>query len=682
MHKREPLAILTLGALGVVYGDIGTSPLYAFNEVFFGAAGLSVTPEHAIGIASLVLWLFVLIVSTKYALLVLRADSSGEGGVFALMSILEHAKAKRIGIIALLLMFSAGLLFGEGIITPAISVLGAVEGLNVAYPSLSKLVVPVTLFILTAIFWMQSRGSSSLGRLYGPIMLVWFGAIALLGAREIASVPWILAEIMDPRSMLPVLASLGIHELALVLGAVFLVMTGSEALYADLGHFGKRAIRVGWFAIVFPALFLNYAGQAAYLAQGATVEAGNVFYSMVPDPLILPMIILATLATSIASVALIFGAYSILSQAVVLNLLPRFRVIHTSAQTEGQIYIPAVNWALFAGSVSLVLAFGSASELAAAYGFAVSGVMLVTTIAMYEVARRMWGWGRALAASVFGGFALLDLMFVAANSAKFFEGGYVPLLLGVSIFLVILTWRWGRKLTRLAYDTYTASRDIAWLIEFKRRIHAAGGILLGDGRRHAVELDRTVVFLMSRPVVSMSDKVPVKLRIYLKRRGAVPKKMVLLHINQRHTPYVQERYRIVDLGNDVVAVQATFGFMEDPDAANVLRELYAGRVLGTSYRRCAIEASEDELIIDADVPWARRMLAHVFKFLLGVSVPRYRYFGLTGEASVGLSKTVVPIHISKAGVRVEIPELSLCSAGDEIDPDTMKPTTIPYAPVS
>lgn len=681
MNRKESLAALSVGALGIVYGDIGTSPLYAANEVFFGGGGLSPTPDHIAGAASLIFWTLLLIVSVKYAGLVLRADRDGEGGVFSLFGLLEHEKGPHIGPTVLLLMFAAGLLFGDGIITPAISVLSAVEGLRIATPNFEHLVIPLTVLILTGVFLFQKQGTRLVGRIYGPVMLLWFLAIGLLGAVQLALAPTMLPSILDPRSAFALLASLSPHELALLIGAVFLVVTGSEALYADLGHFGRKAIRVGWFAVVFPALFLSYAGQAAYLASGAPVVGDNLFYSLVPEPFLLPMIVLATAATVIASVALIFGAYSLVSQAMVLNLLPRLRVVHTSRQTEGQIYIPAVNWALYVGSVSLVLLFGSASDLAAAYGFSVSGVMFVTSIAMYAVARRHWGWNRMLAASTFGLFALLDAGFVLANSAKFFEGGYIPFLLGCAIFAVILTWRWGRKLLRLAYDDYAGRRDMRWFLDLKRRVETAGGILRDDHRRHAVSIDRAVVFLISRPIKDLSSAVPVKLRVHLKRRGAIPRNILLLHIEQKHLPFVRERYRVAFLGQDVYAVRATFGFMEDPDATRVLRDLHAMDIFDRKFRRCSIEASEDELIVDADIPRPRLLLARFFRFLLSMSVPRYRYFGLTGLASAGLAKTVVPVHLSREGVRVEIPEFPLLDEDDPIDPDTLEPTTVLYKEV-
>lgn len=681
MRTRESLSLLTLGALGVVYGDIGTSPLYALNETFFGGGGLSATSAHAIGAASLIVWLLLLIVGVKYIVLVLRAEHNGEGGVFALMSLLERLQSKRYPLIALLLMFSAGLLFGEGIITPAISVLSAVEGLRVLLPHLAPLIVPITIIILTVIFMLQKRGARTIGTLYGPIMFAWFLSIGGLGAYYLLQAPDVIFEILNPRSAITLFTTLTPQQLILLLGASFLVLTGSEALFADLGHFGKRAIRLGWVVVVLPALTLSYGRQAAYIVSGAPIREGNLFFSMVPEMLLVPMIVLATLATSIASVALIFGAYSIVSQAIVLNLLPRMRIIHTSARTEGQIYIPAVNWALYVGTVTLVLMFGTASSLASAYGFAVSGVMFITTIAMYEVARRHWGWSRTLSVVVFALLALLDLIFLVANSYKFFDGGYIPLALGCVIFAIILTWRWGRRVVHVAYDAYTASRDMKWFLEFKGRLERSNGRLCDQGRRCAVTLERTVVYLVSRMIAHREDKVPVKLRTYLKRRGAVPKYMVLLNIRQRHTPFVQERYRIVELGQGVVSVQATFGFMENPDAGMVIRELYRDKRIPGNFERCSVETSEDELIIENTVPWFVQLRARFYTLLLALSTPRYRYFGLMGEMATGLSKIVIPVRLSVHGVRVEIPEFSMEHDENDIDPDTHRESAVPYTPL-
>lgn len=670
---------LALAALGIIYGDIGTSPLYAMNEMFAPGHGLAPTPAHAVGAASLILWLLILVVCVKYATFVLQADHDGEGGAFALWGILQRYRGRAATALGLLLMFAAGLLFGEGIITPAISVLSAVEGLRVVAPSLAHGIVPLTLVILAGVFVFQRFGTGRVGRVYGPVMLAWFLTIGWLGARQVAAVPSVLLSIADPRAAFALLASLSPHGVAAAIGAAFLAVTGSEALYADLGHLGRRAVRIGWFGVVFPALILNYAGQGAYLLQGGTIHGGNLFYSIVPDLALPVVLVLATAAAVIASVALVFGIYSLVSQAIALGLFPRLLVRHTDRTAEGRIYIPAANWVLCAGSMALVVVFGSTSRLAAAYGLAVAGVMTVTSLTLIVVAMRHWQWHPAIAAAVFGAFTALDSLLLAANGAKFLAGGYVPLLLGIVVFVVVAVWQWGRRLLHTAYAAYVADRDVAWFVALKGRLEDAGGVLR-ERRRAVVLADRAVVFLISRPVMTPETTIPVKLRVYLKRRGVIPRNILLLNIEQKHYPVARRHYEIRHFGRDVYAVHATFGFMEDPDVRRILRDLYRQDVFGDKFRRCAIEASEDELIIDSDVPPARRLTALFFRLILRWSVPRYRYFGLTGTAGAGLSKTVVPVHLARAGVRVEIPEFPLQGDSDSIDPDTGRHTNIGFTP--
>lgn len=680
MNAKTSTGALTIAALGIVYGDLGTSPLYAFNEVFFGSGHLAATPLMAIGAASLIFWMLVLVVGIKYIVFVLRADHDGDGGVFALFGILQHLKNKRLMILPFLLMFSAGMLLGEGIITPAISVLSAVEGLKILEPQLAAGMIPITLLILSVIFFLQKKGTRSIGKVYGPIMLVWFGAIAFLGLRQIVHAPEVILATINPLSALTLLQSLNFQHLLFLFSAVFLALTGSEALYADLGHLGKKPIRLGWFIIVFPALILNYAGQAAYIVQGLSVHNGNIFYSLVPTAWLPAMIILATMATFIASVALLFGAYSLAAQAIALNLLPRLRVIHTNRETEGQIYLPLINWVLFAGSSLLVISFGSASRLAAAYGFAVSGVMFITSVVMIFVAMYDWKWRRSVAIIIFGSFILIDAWFVIANSIKFLQGGFVPFSLGLVVFGIIATWRFGRQMLRTAYDAYVADKDIGWLLAMKQRLQDQGGILHEDARA-MVETDRAVVFLTSRPVVNNESRIPVKLRVHLKRLGAIPKNILFLNIEQQKVPYLKRHSEIIDFGQNVYAVRAKFGFMEKPDAAAVLHNLYDHHILGEKFRRCTIEVSEDEFFIDRDTPWMRRLIALWYRALSGWSVPAYRYFGLSGPASVGLSKTVIPVHLSAKGIRIEIPQFSLFGNNDIIDPDTLNPTKIVFTKV-
>ena len=440
---------LALGALGVVYGDIGTSPLYAMDQIFRVAPAR--TAEDALGAVSLVIWTLTVIVAIKYALLVLRAQNDGEGGVFALYGLLHDRKDRRARLLLWALMVGAGLLIGDGMITPAISVLSAVEGVGVAAPGLSSAVVPITLGLLIALFAVQFKGASGVGSVFGPIVLVWFIAIAALGAAAIAEAPQILAA-FNPAYGFLYLGRVDFVGALMLLGALMLVVTGGEAMYADLGHFGALPIRLSWYAIVYPALLLNYLGQGAHLIGANEVAGDKLFFALSPSWLLMPMVVLATFATVIASQSLISGAFSLVSQAIRLGLFPRLDIEHTHHAHEGQVYIPAVNWALLVGCVTLVLVFGSSSALAAAYGLAVSGVMVITSVAMIPIALRYWGWSSTLTALVWGPLTALNAAFFAASSLKLLEGGYVPIAVGAAAFAMMATWRWGRKATYAAHN--------------------------------------------------------------------------------------------------------------------------------------------------------------------------------------------------------------------------------------
>ena len=430
-HLRN--GALTLTALGVVFGDIGTSPLYALNEIFFAHGRVPPTEANIIGCLSLVIWALASIVAFKYLVFVLQADNDGEGGVFALYALLHEHRRRGLHFILLMIVLAAGLLFGDGIITPAISVLSSVEGLAVVTPSLEPFIVPITILILTLLFMVQRHGTDKVGSIFGPVTLIWFIAIAILGAVQLVHYPRILLA-FNPLPGILFLKARGWHAAMLVLGGVMLVVTGGEALYADMGHFGRGPIRLSWFAVVFPALLLNYLGQGAYLLRGGAVVADNLFYSMVPKPLLFPMILLAAAATVIASQALISGVFSLFAQATALGLFPRLNVVHTHEERSGQIYSPFVNWALFLGCVLLVLGFTKSMALASAYGLAVSGNMLVTSLSMIAVAHLCWKWNAVRALSLFGWFVLVDATFLSANSLKLIDGGYIPLTIGAFLF--------------------------------------------------------------------------------------------------------------------------------------------------------------------------------------------------------------------------------------------------------
>ena len=395
---RGGIAALTVGALGIVYGDIGTSPLYAMDQLFFGRAGAARTPTDVLGGVSLVIWTITIIVAFKYAILVLRAQNDGEGGVFALYGLLSERKKRGTTFLLWSLMLGAGLLFGDGIITPAISVLSAVEGLQVATPALGHTVIPITVGLLTMLFAIQCKGTAGIGIVFGPILAIWFVVIAVLGGWQIERHPEILVA-FNPVLGLSFLWHAGLFDALLVLGALMLVVTGGEAMYADLGHFGARPIRTSWFAVVYPALLLNYLGQGAFLLSGAPIAGGKLFFSLVPPALLYPMVLLAIIATVIASQALISGVFSVVSQAIRLGLFPRLTLLHTHQIHAGQIYVPFINWALFAGCILLVLTFGSSTALGPALAVAVSGVTFITSLAMFFVARHIWKWGLSELAS-------------------------------------------------------------------------------------------------------------------------------------------------------------------------------------------------------------------------------------------------------------------------------------------
>src|SRR6516164_410954 len=449
--SRGNAATLSIGALGVVFGAIGTSPLYAIDQIFFGLADVSRTPENILGAISLAIWAITIIVAIKYALLVLQADNDGEGGLFALYGLLHRFRNEGRRVVLWSLMLGAGLLFGDGMITPAISVLSAVEGLEVAAPALTSMVVPITIGLLTALFAIQFKGTSGIGIVFGPILLLWFVVIAGLGGLQTFQHSEILWA-FNPVYGLEFLAHTNLFEVFIILGALMLVVTGGEAMYADVGHFGAQPIRTSWFTVVFPALLLNYLGQGAYLLTGASVAGGKLFYSLVPSSLLYPMVLLATVATIIASQALISGAFSLVSQAIRLGLFPRLALLHTHRAHAGQIYVPFINWSLFLGCILLVMTFGSSSALAAAYGLAVSGVMVITSLAMFPIARHYWNWGGIMTGLIFGALTAVNGSFLVASSLKFLEGGFVTISVGIAVFVVMATWQWGRKVTFAAYS--------------------------------------------------------------------------------------------------------------------------------------------------------------------------------------------------------------------------------------
>jgi len=624
---------LAIGALGVVYGDIGTSPLYAMDQIFRVAPAR--TAEDALGAVSLVIWTLTLIVAIKYALLVLSAQNDGEGGVFALYGLLHDRKDRRARMLLWALMAGAGLLIGDGMITPAISVLSAVEGLGVAAPALASAIAPVTLGLLIALFAVQFKGASGVGSVFGPIVLVWFAVIAALGTAEIAAEPQILAA-FNPIYGLEFLGRANVIGALLLLGALMLVVTGGEAMYADLGHFGALPIRLSWYAVVFPALLLNYLGQGAYLLGGAPVAGDKLFYALSPPWLLMPLVALATAATVIASQSLISGAFSLVSQAIRLGLFPRLDIEHTHHAHEGQVYIPVVNWALLAGCVALVLGFGSSAALAAAYGLAVSGVMVITSLAMIPVARRHWGWSRALTAIVWGPLTALNGAFLLASSLKLLEGGYVPIAVGAVGFAMMATWRWGRKATYAAHNakaTLTMSEVVT--------LHRASRSFL----------ERNALIMSPRPLHALGDRAPSLIRLIAERTGMLPRNLIFVEVSHKKTPYIHgSRYevRVFDRSEtkgSVIGVELSFGFLEEPDVEKALEDLAQHKEidLPADPHHWIVHVMQDHLLPARKSNVLKRLRLSLFQFLRAVSRPAYSYYGLGDE--VQLTIEVIPVRL-------------------------------------
>ncbi len=550
-ERRRQLA-LALGALGVVYGDIGTSPLYALRECLSGPHGLAPTPDNVLGVLSLIFWSLTMVVSVKYLSFVLRADHRGEGGVLALLGLsLEGGKAAPLGGLVVLILLGTGLLFGDSAITPAISVLSAVEGLAVAAPALQPWVVPVTCAILLALFGIQHRGTARVGALFGPVMVLWFSALALMGLVHIAGNPSVLWAI-SPTHAVRFFLDNRVHGF-LALGSVVLAFTGAEALYADMGHFGRGPIRRAWFSFVFPALLLNYFGQGALLLARPEL-AGTVFFSQVPQGgLTWALVALSTAATIIASQALISGTFSLVSQAVQLGYFPRVTVRHTSATTEGQIYSPEINWGMAAACLALVISFKSSGGLAAAYGVAVTGTLCVTSLAFYSVSRTRWGWPTKRALPLLLLFLSFDLPYFAANLVKLSSGGYIPVLMAAVALAVMVTWKRGRLLLA---EHFAAT---AWPMERLQGMLERSEVLRAPGS----------VIVMA----STDAYVPPILSSQIHHFGALQQHVALLTVRVSSEPHVacERRAEVRELGGGIWRIILNFGFMDEPDVPRALR---------------------------------------------------------------------------------------------------------------
>ena len=571
---RPPVAALSLAALGVVYGDIGTSPLYAIKECFAPHRGLPPMPANVLGILSLVLWSLLVVIVLKYLSFIMQAHNRGEGGIVALMALLGPAVGRTPALISVGL-FGAALLYGDGVITPAISVLSAMEWLKVATPRLVDYVVPATVVILVALFLVQRRGTAGVGALFGPVTLVWFVSIAAVGVPWIAAQPGVLAAV-NPVHAVRFLARHGFNGF-LLLGAVVLCITGGEALYADMGHFGARPIRLAWYGVVMPALVLNYFGQGAFLLDKChavldgpcRAAVAAPFYALLPGWFVLPMVVIAAVATVVASQALISGAFSLTQQAVQLGFVPRMKIVHTSATTEGQIYIPVVNGLLACACTALVVVAQSSSNLASAYGIAVTGTMSITSVLFYAVARRCWCWPVWRAAGLVGVFLVVDLAFFAANLAKILHGGWFPMLAAGGVFAVMSTWRFGAS----------------WRARELAKLHMPFDELLATLKLDPPgRVKGTAVFMTQDP-----DGTPPALLHQLKHNQVLHEQVVILAIQTADAPVVptSERVEIRQIGRGFWRVVARYGFMETPRVPDVMRcaaaqglETFGGR---TSY---------------------------------------------------------------------------------------------------
>jgi KUP system potassium uptake protein len=548
------LAVLSLTALGVVYGDIGTSPLYALKECFKPEYGLAVTTTNVYGVLSLIVWALALIVTVKYVGFILRADNRGEGGVLALLALVlqrmhRSADAGPRRTLVVLGLFGGAFLYGDGIITPAISVLGAVEGLEVITPRFQPFVIPLAFLIISVLFFVQKKGTAKVGGMFGWIMLVWFVSIATLGVAGIAAHPEVLGSV-NPWYGVRFFFDHPMRSFV-VLGAVVLVVTGGEALYADMGHFGRRPIRIVWFALVLPALLINYFGQGALiLASPAAVE--NPFYQLAPRWFLYPLLVIATSAAIVASQALISGAFSLTQQAVQLGYSPRVNIVHTSNEQAGQIYIPEINKALAVGTLLLVVGFGSSTALGAAYGVAVTGTMAITSVLFYVVTRAHWGWSRPKALAFLVFFLTIDLGFFAANLLKIPHGGWVPLAIAAVVFVLMTTWKKGRTALQDKLDSSTLPLDL----------------LLEDiARRKTLRVPGTAVFMTSG-----RSGAPVVLMHHLKHNKVLHEQVILLSVQTAEVPDVDEEELLVveDLGQGFYRVIATYGFMETPNVPEIL----------------------------------------------------------------------------------------------------------------
>lgn len=709
-------------ALGTVYGDIGTSVLYTIMEVTrdtvrlrdpasseesllesINSGNATITTDDALGGLSLVFWALIYL-SIKYDLLIMRADNRGEGGTFALWGILKARASKMFGFTAIgyLVVIAAGLLAADGIITPPISMLGAYEPLGESAAVIATL---VSLFVL---FKPQWRGTSRIGGLFGWfMMLIWFPWIAIKG------LPWVLkhpevALAVNPAYAIKFLVTFPGTGAFVIMGVIVLAITGGEAKYADIGHFsrkadhdvaegdsvapsdsGRRPVMFAWFFLAMPCLLMNYAGQVGYVLGNGVPERANTYYALTPQTgnesinnlLLTADLVVSAFAAFIASQALITGMFSIVKQAISLGFAPRHAVKYTSRETEGQVYIPAVNWAMFLGCVTVTLIFRNSGNLAAAYGIAVTGTMGITTIAFGCVAWKVWRWSPWTVLSVTVPIFVIDMLFFSSNLLKFTKGGYFPVMVAAVLVTIMIIWQWGRVQLAQAFYAFGVrdGKKIEWLVALREMLDEVQLTIeqnlpfaraLVQGRRHLVESDRAATFLCSRPIRSTEDYVPVSLRIFLKKYGVLPSHVTLLYVNQISVAEADEskRYEVINLGNDIDSVIVTYGYMEQPDVRKALRELRRRGQIEIAAERWIIEVGEEEIIVRQDLPLLQRLRIELFRWVLKLSTPAHKYFGLTYDAAV--SKEIIPVVFGREGVKINLPELEIIESGT---PTTPKP---------
>ena len=602
---RNNLFLLALGALGIVYGDIGTSPLYAFRECFAGTHGLPANPANILGILSLIFWALLLIISVKYLMFLMRADNKGEGGILALMALILHEKqhGRWTAVLSVLGIIGAALLLGDGIITPSISVLSAVEGLNVATKIFQPYIVYISLVTLAGLFIFQHKGTSRIGVVFGPVLLVWFIVIGVLGFMAIINNPQVISA-LNPVYALKIFTDNRFQGFA-VLGTVFLAITGGEVLYADMGHFGKSPIRTGWFTIVLPALLLNYFGQGAFLLDHPGLSE-NLFYRLAPPFLLYPLVVLATIATVIASQAVISGAFSLARQAIQLGFFPRLSIIHTSSMTIGQVYLPAINLALFIGTAILIIGFKNSGNLAGAYGVAVSGTMLITTVLAAFIAKKLWS---VQVRPLIGLFILADIMFFSSCLLKIGAGGWIPVLVGGLVYFLMTIWKRNREILKGKMNSQSFSVALFLKdLELSQPLRVAG----------------TAVFLSGNPV-----GIPKTLLHNFKHNKVLHTSTVLLSVTTEDVPFVSEDQRgvITELGHGLYRIIVKSGFSENPDLPEILANIKHEKISFDPMQTTFFLGRETLLV--KDTGFLEKLPKRIFAFLSRNSYDASRFFGLS-----------------------------------------------------